>query len=129
MSEKSPYPNFHQPFDSRPTPEATQRQRATREFNNLFDDLMLAHVVDAVRQAPPAGPDRGVVCLDLTAKIGNQQFIINLAEKMALDSTQWRDSEEYSRSIDLGDSAGNCWGYYLGRDDVIRRLDTHRRRL
>ena len=65
-----------------------------------------------------------MVYLDLTAKIGDQQFIINLAEEMVLDSARWRDSEECSRSIELGDSTGNCWGYYLGRDNVVRRLDT-----
>lgn len=125
MNERSAKPSWIRPFDNQPLSEETsRRQTAAREFNQLFDELAPDSLANLGRQAADDDRQRAVNYLDLVVRVDGRRYLMTLEEGPTSEFLWLRHSEDYSRAVCLTDIDGNCWGYYLCRDDVVRRVDT-----
>lgn len=134
MSESLDYPDFYQPFEGRPAPEAKEQAQAADLFNEVFDDNMLRYMGTVKRHdILNLGP---VAVLQQPVAAEGQTFDLTFRDQTMVENQalpQPRTSELYLRSIALKrlehqDGKPHVHEhlvYRLGKDGVVRRINAY----
>jgi hypothetical protein len=130
MTQSNKYPDFYQPVEARPNPEAEQLREASEVFNGLFDDLMLQNM-EGVRRFESI---KGMPTANLLKRIevDGEKYTLSLRDKSTpltdgSNGVTFRDSEKFLREVSVQRTEAGYgreyWSYCMGADGVVRRWD------
>jgi hypothetical protein len=130
MTSQNNYPDFYQPVEARPNPEAKQLQEASEVFSGLFDDLMLQNM-DGVRRFESIKGKPEASLLKHIEDDG-EKYTLSLSDRSTQSTNDtsgvsFRDSEKITRDLSLqrieGGYGREYWSYRMGADGIVRRWD------